>query len=230
MVRCSRPLTTYPARANRSKTLFWATCVAVKDEVRLDIGGAPNRSDHRSAGTAERDVVCDVLTHPSSDSHGVPAPTESGVGVRDVTRLWASMVGLAFRRRVLEAYRSFRTLFAVRRWFASPDPSCRRARTPGSPRRGRWPRRCDVLAPGAVGPPLALPWRRPRLERRGPWPPSRRQALRVAQLHGTVRQLSRGCPRLRRGGVRCVCCAPPTRLRRRAELPRQRRRRSKRYC
>ncbi len=28
MIRCSRPLTTYPARAKRSNTPFWAICVA----------------------------------------------------------------------------------------------------------------------------------------------------------------------------------------------------------
>ena len=39
MIRCSRPLTTYPARANRSNTLFWAICVAVDDDAWSDIGG-----------------------------------------------------------------------------------------------------------------------------------------------------------------------------------------------
>ena len=39
MIRCSRPLTTYPTRANRSNTLFCAICVAVDDEAWSDIGG-----------------------------------------------------------------------------------------------------------------------------------------------------------------------------------------------
>ena len=51
-------------------------------------------------------------------------------------------------------------------------------------------------APDVVGLPSALPWLRPGLAQRGPWLPSRRQALPVARPRGSVRRLSRGCRRL----------------------------------
>src|SRR6478672_2914804 len=61
MVRCKRPLTTYPARANRSKTLFWAICVAVEDTAWSDMQGAPNRADH----TIDRSGVPGLRGYPA---------------------------------------------------------------------------------------------------------------------------------------------------------------------
>ena len=89
MVRCSRPLTTYPARANRSKTLFWAICVAVEDEAWSDIAGTLLTAEHRHR------LRC------AARSIGDDRAAQLGAsGVRDVTRPWASMVGLACRRRL----------------------------------------------------------------------------------------------------------------------------------
>src|ERR1700730_11373220 len=57
MIRCSRPLTTYPARANRSNRLFWASSVAVDDDAWSSIGplltgrmSAGEGLSHRGAG------------------------------------------------------------------------------------------------------------------------------------------------------------------------------------
>ena len=72
--------------------------------------------------------------------HGRSATTRPSPWRRqfdDVTRICASPLGLACRQ-----YPGFRRLLALCRWFACPDPSCPRARTPGSARRGRSLPRC----------------------------------------------------------------------------------------
>src|ERR1700694_1979803 len=81
MVRCSRPLTTYPARANRSNTLFCAISVAVEDEAWSDTGALRTGWMKLPGWGCCRDVACDLLSHPSSDADDEP-PAQARLSLR----------------------------------------------------------------------------------------------------------------------------------------------------
>jgi hypothetical protein len=88
MIRCSRPLTTYPVRANRSNTLFWAICVAGDDDAWSDIGGR-FLPDSRIAGPLLREMLAgEGLLHRGAAHYGAVDDGLHGdtcvAGLRDV--------------------------------------------------------------------------------------------------------------------------------------------------
>jgi len=88
------------------------------------------RMDHLPGPLGDRRPVA-CLKQPARFRRCTTGPDQLPE-VEKVIRPWASVVGLGGRRHLRAAYR-----WAAYRWLASPDRSCRRARTLGSARRGR---------------------------------------------------------------------------------------------
>ena len=73
MARCSRPLTTSGAGESFEDAVLGDLCRGGGRGVVEHWGLLTGRINY-PGGAAVRDVACDVLTYPSSDSEGVPRP------------------------------------------------------------------------------------------------------------------------------------------------------------